>query len=183
MRIASGIVENTAGEDAVAPPYDAAAHLDLDRPHGPVAVAHARRRHTVGDEDDAPACRSPRHARCVVRDVVAVEDQLDSHVVARERRTGDAWIAVRERAHRVEEVRHVLRAAVEGGMSLLGRRVGVTARDGDTAFPEQVDELERTGELRASVTCATEPVASASLEQGDVGVATSARRMHAQPIR
>ena len=46
-------------------------------------------------------------------EVHAVDDQLDDHVVAGERRADDARIAVHERAHRVEEVGDGAHAEVE----------------------------------------------------------------------
>ena len=54
--------QHAPGEDAVERAHDAVAHLDRHRPHLPVAVARAGRRHAVGDERDPARRRSPRDA-------------------------------------------------------------------------------------------------------------------------
>ena len=58
-----------------------------------VAVAHPRGGDRVGDERDAPARRPPGDDQRVGGDVVAVGDQLDHHVRARERRERDPRFA------------------------------------------------------------------------------------------
>ena len=66
-----------------------------------------------------PRAARPRDARRLRRKMDAVDDHRDDHVVACERSADDARVAVQERAHRVEEVRHAPGAAVERGIRLL----------------------------------------------------------------
>jgi hypothetical protein len=66
---------------------------------------------------------------------------------ARQRGHGDARIARRRWAHRVEQVRDRARAAIEGQVRLGGRRVGVPAGDGDARADELVDQLEGARQL------------------------------------
>jgi hypothetical protein len=103
--------------------------------------------------------------------MVAVEDQLDDDVVAHERGPGDPRVSVAEGTHGVEEVRHRQGAAVEGDLRLLGRRVGVAARNGDATREEDVDQLERAGELRRQRDEPHRPRVEQPLQQLRIGVA------------
>ena len=169
--------QHAAGEDAVAvAPDDAVAHLDRDVAEAVRAVAaDARAGDCVGDEREAAAGRLPDHAHRVGGEVDAVEDDLDDHVGPGERRAGDARVAVGERAHRVEEVRDGAHAAVERRVRLLGARVGVAGRDGDPARDEQVDEVERPGQLGCQREEPDRPRREETLEQGR-GPGRGARR-------
>ena len=54
-----------------------------------VAVADARGRDRVRDQHDPSGRRAPGKTNGLVGEVVAVEDQLDGHVVTGERRAGE----------------------------------------------------------------------------------------------
>ena len=89
--------------------------------------------HGIGDERDPALSCLPDHGcrnRC---DVHPVEDQLHNHVGSCERRSRDSGIAMVERTHGVEEVRHAPHAEIERDVRLLRGRVGVAARDRDLA--------------------------------------------------
>ena len=89
--------------------------------------------HGIGDERDPALSRLPDHGcrnRC---DVHPVEDQLHDDVGSRERRSRDSGIAMVERTHGVEEVRHAPHAEIERDVRLLRGRVRVAARDRDLA--------------------------------------------------
>ena len=70
-----------------------------------------------------------------------------------------------ERAHRVEEVRDGADSTVEGRVGFGRRRVAVAARDDDTALEQQVDELQRAGQLRRERDLRDRPRGQQSLEQ------------------
>ena len=125
--------QGAAGEHAVGAARDAVPNLDVDvaEPVAPVADSGGRDR--VRDERDTAGGRAPHDPCSLLGEVMAVEDHLDDHVVARKRGPGDTRVSVPERPHRVEEVRHCRHAAVEGTGSFLGRCVGVPARDDDSA--------------------------------------------------
>src|SRR5712691_5514897 len=159
--------------------------LDLQR-HGAQAVrapGHARRRNGVRDERDAPGRRTPDDGRRRRREMNPVEDDLDGHVIARERSADDARVAMVERTHRVEEVRDHAGAAIECGVRLLGRRVTVAARHGDAAGDEDVDQLERAGQLRREGHHPHGPRVEQALEESSVGIAPPGRRMGSEPAR
>ncbi len=97
-------------------------HLQVELAEARRPVVPRRRGDRVGDERRArPPRGAPHGADRLGREVDAVDDDRDEHVVARERRADDARVAVQERPHRVEEMRHAARAAVERGVRLLRR--------------------------------------------------------------
>ena len=175
--------QRATGEHAVGTPGDSVADLDLDVAEPEDAVAHARGRDRVRDEGDPAGRRPPDDASRLVGEVVAVEDDLDDDVVARERGAGDAGIAVLQRPHRVEEVGDGGGAAVERTSRLLGGRVGVTARDDDTPARQHVDQLERAVELRRERHRGHGPGVEETCEQRRVRVACARRRVRAEPDR
>ena len=131
-----------------------------------------------------PRGRPPDEPHRVGGEVDAVDDHLDDHVVAGERRTGDARIAVVERAHRVEEVRDGAHAAVEGGVRLLRGRVRVTAGDGRRrrAGARRSARRRRAARARAS-SSRTGPAASSRSSSAGSGSRREAGRMRAEPAR
>ena len=112
----------------------------------------------------------------------AVDDDLDDHVRTGQRRAGEAGIAVRERAHRVEEVRDGVDAALEGGVRLVTGRVGVPERDGDAALLEQVDQLEGAGQLGRERDQPHRAGGQQSLEERGIGVAPELGGMRAEAL-
>ena len=103
--------------------------------------------------------------------------------LTRERHAGDAGIAVIERAHGVEEVRHGLHAEVEGGVRLGRVRIRVTAGDRDPAPMKEVDERAGAGELGRE---RDEPHGAGreqTLEQLGVGIAPRRLGVRAEPLR
>ena len=102
---------------------------------------------------------------------------------SRERRAGDARVAVAERPHRVEQVRDRADAAVEGGVRLLGGRVGVADGDGDPARVQQVDQLAGARQLGRERDEPHRPGGEDPLEQRRVGVAAGRRRVRAEAVR
>ena len=115
--------QRAAGEHAVRAPGHSVSDLHLQPTEAVRAVAVARAGHRIGDERDAAAADGPDQLGRIGSEVNAVEDHLDDHVVARERHTCDAGIAVAERAHGVEEVGDGLHAEVEGRVRF--GRVGI----------------------------------------------------------
>ena len=89
--------------------------------------------HGIGDERDPALSCLPDHGCRDGCDVHPVEDELHDDVGSRERRARDSGIAMVERTHGVEEVRHAPHAEIEGDVRLLGGRVRVAARDRDLA--------------------------------------------------
>ena len=170
-------------EDAVRAPRDAVPDLDVDAAQAVAAVTDPGGRDRVRDERDASGRRPPDDLRRLLGEVVPVEDHLDDHVVARERRAGDARVAVAERPHRVEEVRDRADAAIERRRSLLRGRVGVTARDDDAALVQQVDELERAGQLGRERDVADRAGGEQPLEQASVRIAPRRSRVRSEPVR
>ena len=79
----------------------------------------------VGHESHATVCSAPHEPRGLGRQVHAVHDHLDDHVVPREGNRGDPRVAVVERAHRVEDVRHRARSRIECGVGFLRGRIRV----------------------------------------------------------
>ena len=92
-------------------------------------------------------------------------------------------IAVRHRAHRVEDVGHRPHAAVEGDIRLLGRGVAVPERDDDASPQEVVDELERTRKLRRERDEPNRPGGEQEVEQLGIGIPTPVAGMRAEPVR
>ena len=98
--------QHAAGEHAVGAAHGALVHL---RRRGCRRSTRRRSRPAAVIESVTSATRPRRRAPDDLHglggEVDAVEDQLDDHVVAGERRADDARVAVQERPHRVEEVR------------------------------------------------------------------------------
>ena len=141
MRTASIIVSVLPASAPVVAASDPVVDLDVEIAQPVRAVVEPGSRDGIGHERD-PALRClPDHRRRDRRDVHPVEDQLHDDVGPRERGAGDARVAVVERPHRVEEVRHAPHAEVEGGVRLLGRGVRVTGGDRDLAPDEPLDHL------------------------------------------
>ena len=76
-------------------------------------VVPRRCRDRVGHEDEPAARCAPHREHRLGCEMDTVDDDRDEDVVARERRTDDARVAVQERPHRVEEMGDAARAAVE----------------------------------------------------------------------
>src|SRR5918996_2458903 len=129
------------------PARDPVADVDLEAGEAVDAVRETRARDRVGDERDASLGCPPDDARGLRSEVYAVEDHLDDDVVAGERGSRDTRVAVPERPHGVEEVRHRPDAGIEGSVRLVRARVGVSARDRDLMAQERLDESVRAGEL------------------------------------
>ena len=119
----------------------------------------------------------PHHRGSRRRDVHLVEDELDDHVVACQGGSGDAGVSMVERPHGVEEVRDAPHAEVEGGVGLLGARIGVAARDGDLASQKPLDDLARSRELGRERHQSDGPRIEEPFEQAQIGVAASRGRM------
>ena len=95
----------------------------------------------------------------------------------------DAGVAVRQRAHRVEDVGHRADASVEGCVSLGRRGIRVAERDDDAAPVEEIDELERAGKLRRERHEAYRACGEQTLEQRRVGVAAGGEPVRTEPGR
>jgi hypothetical protein len=77
------------------------------------------------------------------------------------------------RAHRVEEMGHRARAAIEGQVRLGGGRVGVPAGDGDATSHELVDELEGAVQLGCERHLAHRAGVEQTTQQREVGCAAA----------
>ena len=175
MRIPSSRVVDATRQDAIlGATGDAVPYLDLDPPEAKTAIADACRRHRVGDERDSAGRGLPDDRRRLVGEVVAVEDHLDDDVLSCERCAGQTRIPVRERRHRVEEVRDRAHTAVEREIRLGRCRVRVAARDDDAALLQHVDQLERSVQLGSERHLRDRPGLEQPLEESQIGI--SARR-------
>ena len=112
----------------------------------------------------------------------AVEDDLDEHVGIDERRACEAGLAGLEGTHRVEEVRDRPPSALEPAPRLVGRRARVAVGDGDAAAPQQVDELERAGELRRERDVGDAAGGEQSFQEHRVWVAPRLGRMRPEAV-
>ena len=121
----------------------------------------------------------PGHQHGVRGQVVQVDDQLHDDVGPRERRPGEARIARRARAHRVEQVRDRAHAAVEGELGLGGGGVRVAGRHRHAARDELVDELERTRQLGRQRDLGDRPRVEQPAQQREVGGREPARVVRA----
>ncbi len=114
FRTASIIVSALPGEHAVAPGgrrRRGRRSRRLPRVYSPSPEPGAGDR--VRHEREAPGGDPPEQAHRVGIEMDAVDDHLQHDVRAHEGRADDAGIAMRERAHRVEDVRDGANAAVE----------------------------------------------------------------------
>ncbi len=143
MQVAHGLDhrERAAGERAGLAARDPVVDLHVEITQAVRAVVEPGSRDGIGHERDPALSCLPHHRRSDGRDVHPVEDQLHDDVGPRKRGAGDTRVAVVERTHGVEEVRHAPHAEVEGGVRLLGRGVRVTGGDGDLAPDEPLDHL------------------------------------------
>ena len=171
------------GERPGRPARDAAGDLDVEISEPVRTVVEPGARHGVRDEREPSLRGLPDHRGGDRRDVDPVEDQLHDDVGPRKRRADDTRIAVMERAHGVEEVRDAPHAEIEGRVRLLGGRVGVTARDGDLAAEQQLDDRRRARELGRQRDQPDGPRIEKALEQLGIGVAASARWVDPQAER
>jgi hypothetical protein len=172
-----------AAEHAVVATGDAVAHVDLDAAEPVTAVAHVCGCDRIGDERSAPRHRAERDLDHIVGDVLAVHDQLDDHVVTRQRAAGDTGVAVGDRAHRVEEVRDRPDAPVERGLRPERGRVRVAARHDHAALVQQVDDGTGPDELGRKRHVGDRAGGEQPLGQRDVRIAARRRRVHAEPLR
>ena len=125
------------------------------------------------------ACGAPRDEDRLGRNVRAVGDQLNDDVLPRQRRADDARVAVRERPHRVVEVRHRAGTVVERARARprpsrscdRARPRCRAARAGRSARPARVSS-------GASVTVVTaQPEARNEAQEIRVGLAQQRTRM------
>ena len=169
--------QDAAGEHAVVAADGAVADDELEPPSRYVAVALPAAATASVTSATRPAAAAPDEAHRVRGEVDPVDDDLDDRRPARgERRADDARVAVAERPHRVEEVRHGVDAAVEGGVRLLGGGVGVPAGDDDPAREQQLDQLVRARKLGRERHQPDRARLEQPLEQGRVRVAPSGQR-------
>ena len=136
------------GEHSVGAASDAVLDLEVHAGDRVAAVAGSCCGGRVGDEGDPAGSGLPHEPRSVVGEVYAVEDHLHDDIARDERCTCKARLTRRERAHRVEDVRHRLGAARERIACLCRSRVRVPTRDRYAALPQQLHQLVCTGELR-----------------------------------
>ena len=155
--------------------------LQVDAAERVVPVTEPGGRDRVGDEREPARRDAPQQPHDVGVEVHAVDDRLHDDVRPHERGADDAGIAVRQRPHRVEDVRDGADAAVEGGVGLGRGRVRVAERDDDSARLERVDELERPGQLGRERHHPHRAGGEEPLEQSQVGVAAIAGGMRAEP--
>src|SRR5574341_154557 len=110
----------------------------------------SRRGDGVGDKGDAVVRLhghdQPQHGGI---DVDAVGDEAHRHPWIIQRRPDDARVAVAERAHGVEEMRHVPDPAGEGRPPLVVGGGGVPGGDDDPAPPRLSDQRARSPQLRS----------------------------------
>ena len=174
--------QDAAGEDPVRPAHGAVADADLDARRGctssslPLAPRRPRR----------SRARRGRPPRSRPSDVVSGARWMPSTMIctitslrasAAPTMPGSRCMNGRIALKRCVTVRD---AAVEGGVRLLRRRVGVAARDGDAAREERVDQLERAGQLGRERHDSHRPGREQPLEQAGVGVAAADGRMRAR---
>ena len=139
--------QRAAREHAVVPADDAVADVDPDVAECVLAVPEPRAGDRIGHEREASGRDPPEQAHRVGIEMDAVHDHLEHDVRAHEGCTDDAGITMRERAHRVEDVRDGANPPVERRCRLGSRRVAVAERDRDAARLQEVDQPQRTGEL------------------------------------
>src|SRR5204862_1408726 len=94
----------------------------------------------------------------------------------------DPRVTVVERVQSVEEMWDGADAAVEGGVRLVGVGVAVTDGDDDPPRDEQVDELERSGQLGRERVQPDRAGREEALEQADVRVTPCRGRMRPEPL-
>ncbi len=175
--------QRAAGEHAVLAADDVVGDHDLDLAERVRPVAEPGARDRVRDERHAAGRDPPEQPHDVRVEVDAVDDRLDDDLGPHERCADDPGVAVQQRSHRVEDVRHRPHAAVEGGVCLDRRRVGVAEGDDDPAGVQQVDQLERPGQLRGERDERDGPGREQSLDQRGVGIATRSHAVRAETGR
>src|SRR4029079_13803363 len=134
-------------------------------------------RDRIGDERETTGCNAPEEPHDVRVEVDPVDDRLEDDGGAHERGAHDAGVAVRERSHRIEHVRHRADAAVERRMRFSGGGVRVTEGDDDAPTVKEVDEVERPGKLRRGGHQAYTARTEQPLEERRIGVAASRETM------
>ena len=112
----------------------------------------------------------------------AVEDHLHDHVARDERGARKTWLTRSERSHGVEDMRHRLGSARERLARLRGGGVRVSAGDGYPTPAQQLDELERAGELGRQGDMAHRSRLQQAPQQRTVRVAPRLRRMRPQSL-
>ena len=184
-RTAASIVSALPASRPVGVADDAALGADGPAAEGERAVARAAAAATASvTSASRPRAAAQATRMRVAGDVMAVGDELHGHVVARERGEGEAGLARRRRPHRVEEVRDGADAAVERGVRLRRRRVGVAGGDERSrARSARRSAPPRRGAPGARVTCATGPAARSRSSRAAVGVAAVLGRVRAEPVR
>src|ERR671923_285526 len=175
--------QRAAGELAVRTAGDPVADLHFEAAEAVRAILKAGACHRVRDERHAARSGVPDEPGRLRREVVSVEDDLDDHVGPRECGARDTRIAVAERAHRIEEVRHGSHAGVEGGGGLRGPGVAVSERHGDAAPEQEVDEGVGSRELRRERDHADPARVKESLEQRRIRISARQGRMRAEALR
>ena len=174
--------QRAAGENAARSAGDAISHLDLEATEQVDAVPEPRPGDRVRHEGHAARGCLPHDPARLFGEVHAVEDDLNDDVVAGERRARKARVTVEEGPHRVEEVGDRARTPVEGLVRLLGRRVGVTARDRDSTREQQSDQLVRALELRGKGHQAHRAGGEQSLEQRNVRIPARVGPVDPEPL-
>ena len=175
--------QRAACQDAVLAPDDVVGDDDLGLSERVRAVAEPRARDRVGHERDPSSGDLPEEPNDVRVEVDSVHDRLDDDVRPNERGADDPGVPVRERAHRVEDMRHGAGAAVEGCVRLDCRRIAVPERDGDAACMKLVDQLERTRQLGRQGHEPDRAGFEQALEERDVRVTPSVQAVRPEPAR
>jgi hypothetical protein len=80
-------------------------------------------------------------------DVIAVTNQLDSYLLAREDGARDTWRTVRHRRHPIEQMGCVLRSRVDCRHCFIDARARMTERDSVTGGHQATHELEASRQL------------------------------------
>jgi hypothetical protein len=174
--------QRASGQRAVVAAHDSALRDDVGAAEREAPVAHARRADRVGHEREPPGRGLPGDEHGLGGEVVAVDDDLHSDVGARQRGHRDPRIPRDARAHRVEEVRHGARAAIEGEVGLGRGGVGVAAGDRDPAGDQLVDELEGAVQLGRQRHLAHRAGIEEAAQQREVGRAAALRVVGAQAL-
>ena len=183
FRTASIIVSDAAGEDAVA---RGGRRRRAPRPRRRRGGRSRRRAPAPATASvtsaSRPRGRAPDDAHRVGGEVDAVEDDLDDHVrprqAPRRRRPGRGGVNGRIALKRCVTVPTPRSNAA---FASARARVGVAGRDGDSARDEQVDEVERPGQLGCQREQPDRPGGEEPLEQGRVRVAPCGGRMRPEP--
>ena len=159
---------------------DAVAHGDgnLTEHVRPVSVAGSC--HRVGHEGEAVGRGRENDAKNVLGDVHAICDHLDDDVRRRQRRSRDTRIAMTERRHRIEDVRHRADPAVERRVGDVGGCIGVPDRDRDPGGHEPVDQEVCAGKLGGKRHEGDGAGGEQALEKREIGVAAPFGLVHAK---